>query len=458
MSKRVLILGGTGFVGKELGLRLVAAGHRVVLTARRPESVRGTLPFPCELHAWPSLDQPVPTAALSGCDAVVNLVGEGIADKPWTAKRRHAIRDSRVASVRALDQGLRAMTGPRPAVIVQASAIGFYGDRGEATLDETSQAGQGFLAETCQAWESHDLASLARVVTVRTGLVLGLTGGALPTLLGVYAKGLGAVLGSGKQWVSWIHIDDLTAMMCAAIDDDRWTGVVNGTAPEPCRFAAFNAALAKHGRYGANKSVPTPMIRIAMGRRSALVLDSANVIPRAPLAYGFRFAHRSIDVACEHLFQDIVGANMRRLVTRQWVPRTPLDIWPFFSQAENLSRLVPAWMAFKIRGTSTPSVTDGTRINYTLRLHGIPIGWESLIKEWRPGERFVDEQTRGPYDVWHHRHLFQPLAGGTLMTDDIQYRLPVAPLGEIAAGLFVERDVGKIFAHRRQVIAGLWPS
>lgn len=457
MPQRVLVLGGTGFVGRELGQQLAKQGHQVVIVARRPERVRGTLPFPCELHAWADVSQPIPPAALAGCDAVVNLVGEGIADKPWTKARRNVLLESRTASVAALSSALRQMSGPRPKVIVQTSAIGYFGDRGDEVLTEASQAGKGFLPDVCQAWEAHDLAAVAgRVVTLRFGLVLGLTGGALPKLLGIYAKGLGAVLGNGRQWVSWIHIDDLVAMIMTSITDQRWQGVFNGTAPEPCPFKAFNAALAEHGRYNANKVVPALVIRLAMGKRAALVLDSARVLPAAAERLGFQFKFRTIGAAFAHLIGDTVGKGMRRLVTRQWVPQPPAEIWPFFTEAKNLTRLTPDWLGFKVKGMSTAAIGEGTRINYTISLRGLPMKWESLIKDWQPGALFVDEQTRGPYDVWHHRHGFEALAGGTLMTDDVQYRLPLKAVGELTAGLLVERDVARIFAFRRQAIADMW--
>ena len=455
--QRVLVLGGTGFVGRELGQQLAMQGHKVVLVARHPDRVRGILPFPCELHAWADVNQPIPPAALAGCDAVVNLIGEGIADKPWTKARRQQLLQSRAASVAALSAALRQMPGQRPKVIIQASAIGYFGDRGDEVLTEASQAGKGFLPDVCLAWEAHDLPEVVeRVVTLRFGLVLGLTGGALPKLLGIYAKGLGAVLGNGRQWVSWIHIDDLVAMIMTAVTDRRWQGHFNGTAPEPCPFKDFNAALAEHGRYSANKTVPAPVLRLAMGGRAALVLDSTRVLPAAAERLGFKFKFQTIGAAFAHLLGDAVGSGMRRLVTRQWVPQPPVEIWPFFTEAKNLTRLTPDWLGFKVKGMSTANIGEGTRINYTISLRGVPMRWQSLIKNWQPGTLFVDEQIRGPYNVWHHSHGFEALAGGTLMTDDVQYRLPLKSLGELTAGLFVERDVARIFAFRRQAIADMW--
>ncbi len=456
-TKRFLIMGATGFVGRELGRRLAAAGHHVAILARQPEKVRGCLPFPCEVFAWGGGDADIPPAAVEGRDAVVNLVGEGIADRPWTAKRREAIVASRTQSVAALARAL-TLAVARPSVVVQASAIGFYGDRGDSDLTEQASAGTGFLAETCVAWErglDHFESMGVRVVTLRIGMVLGLTGGALPKLLGVYAKGLGAVLGNGRQWTSWIHVDDLTAMIATAAVDGRWRGVFNASAPEPCRNESLNAAIAKHGRYAANKSVPALALRATMGKRAALVLASTKVIPAAAARLGFAFQFPTIDGACAALLGGAVEPHLRRHVVQQWIPVAPAEVWPFFSEARNLERITPPWLGFKVDDVSTAAMGEGTRIRYSLRLHGIPMAWESLITSWNPGLGFVDEQKRGPYSVWHHTHLFEAMAGGTLMTDAVQYRLPVAPLGELVAGAFVERDVARIFAHRCKTVAAM---
>lgn len=456
-KKSILILGGTGFVGQELGLHFVRLGHSVRLATRRPDDLRGRLAFPCSLHAWKSVNDPVPAAALEGCDVVVNLVGESIASHAWTSKRRARIRDSRLDSVAALGRGLQAMQGPRPKVLIQSSAIGFYGDRGDEELREGSAPGRGFLAETCTAWEAAarelEAPSGLRLVTCRFGMVLGASGGALPQLQFVYSLGLGGRLGSGKQWVSWIHIDDLVRLISTAVDDERWRGVVNVSSPEPCTFAAFNRALGVEGRYGHWMAVPKPAVKIVMGRRSALVLDSARVRPEAARRLGFEFRFKDIEGALRDLCGGSDARHINRIVVRQWIPIPPDRLWPFFTDAHNLEKLVPPFLRFHVDKLSTPEIRDGTHITYRLKLHGLPIGWQSLISEWEPGRMFVDEQLRGPYALWRHLHAFEPLAGGTVMTDDVRYRVPLAPLGALAAGLYVQKDVRKIFEYRTRVLA-----
>ena len=452
---RILIMGGTGFVGRELGRSLVANGYSVTILSRRPETVAGQLPFPCQILPWSGGE--LPQEAVDGCAAVVNLVGEGIADKPWTKARRAAIQNSRTQSVSALVRALAAAQR-KPRVVIQASAVGFYGDRGDEVLDEHSKSGSGFLASTCIGWERSldPIEGLGvRLVVLRIGIVLGLTGGALLEILSIYSKGLGAVLGSGKQWVSWIHVDDLVSMVKAAIADEGWHGTYNATAPVPCRQGELSVQVAKAGRYKLLPAVPAFAVRVAMGGRAELVLSSARVLPTAALKLGFKFRFQSIDEACAILLGDAVETNLRRLVLRQWCPVPPDHVWPFFSNAENLEQLTPPWLSFKISSVSTAQVGEGTIIKYKLRLRGIPMSWDSVITHWQPGQGFVDEQIRGPYSTWHHTHLFEPLAGGTLITDSVQYRLPLSPFGELAAGQLVASDVQQIFNYRRQIIGAM---
>lgn len=452
---RILILGGTGFVGGEVGRLAASLGHRVTILTRRPGEVRGRLPFPCRILPWDDVKSDLPQEAISECDAVINLIGAGIADKAWTPRRRAEILYSRVESVAALARAIAAVPS-KPRVVVQASAIGYYGDRGEEELSEGADAGSGFLAETCVAWERAGkvLETLdVRLVTLRLGLVLGHTGGALPKLLSVYAKGLGAALGSGRQWMSWIHVEDLAAMTLAAIQDPAWKGPFNATAPEPSRNTDFNTALARHGRFSADKRVPGLAVKAAMGRRSSLVLVSARALPAKAGSHGFRFRYETIERAFAALLGESVSHSMRHLVTRQWIGLPAERIWPFFASAQNLERLTPPWLDFRVRRASTPQIERGTTINYTLRLHGLPMGWESEICGWEPGRMFVDHQRRGPYAIWHHTHSFEPMGGGTLMTDWVQYRLPLSPIGELLAGFLVERDVERIFDYRGRMVA-----
>jgi hypothetical protein len=448
MTKIVVLTGATGFVGRELGVALVRAGWQVRALTRDPERARGTLPYPATLY---KLGDEV---ALTGCDAVIHLLGEPIAEGRWTEERKRSIRDSRVESTRALAALIRAMP-KKPAVFIQASGIGYYGDRGDEELDETAAPGDDFLAKVCVDWEREGLPLAdvgVRAVAMRTGMVLGHQGGALPKIAAFYHKGLGGRLGSGRQWVSWIHLDDLVALFLHALETSSLQGPVNAIAPEPCRFEDFHQALL--GALGSSSFLPAPALglKLALGEKAVIVLGSQRGVPRAAERSGFRWRHRRIDDAFGALYADAVQPGAARLLVRQWVPKPPEQVWPFFCDETNLERITPPWLGFHVEGKSTPQLGEGTEIRYKLKLHGLPLRWVSRIEQWRPPQSFVDVQTKGPYKLWHHTHAFEPLDGGTLLTDSVQYKLPLGALGGLAALPAVEHDVARIFAYRQAVV------
>ena len=454
MSRRVLITGATGFVGRELGLALVRAGWTVRAVCRDPERVRGTLPFPADIRRFEDPD------LLQDCAAVVHLMGEPISQGRWNDAQKQRIRVSRIDSTQALAKAIRAQPH-KPAVFIQASGVGYYGDRGDTELDETQTPGQDFLADICVGWERDGLAlkdAGVRAVALRIGLVLGHQGGALPVITGLYRMGLGGVLGSGRQWVSWIHIDDLIHLIMHALDTPSLSGPVNALSPNPCLYRDFHHAVEQ--ATGCRGLAPTPefALKLALGEKSMIVLSSQRAIPRAAEASGFSFVYPTIEAALGALYGDAREPKAARLVVKQWVPRALAEVWPFFGDEHNLERMTPPWLNFHVLGRSTPTMTAGTEIRYKLKLHGIPMSWVSRIDQWREAERFVDTQISGPYRLWYHLHQFETLAGGTLLTDDVQYKLPMGVLGNLVARPLVDRDVQKIFAYRQAVVAELFGS
>lgn len=293
MAKIVLLTGATGFIGRELGVALVRAGWQVRALTRDPERARGALPYPATLFELGDL------SALTGCDAVVHLMGEPIAEGRWTKERKRRIRDSRVDSTRALATAIRALP-TKPAVFIQASGIGYYGDRGDDELDETAPPGDDFLARVCVDWEREGLPLAnvgVRAVAMRTGMVLGHQGGALPKIAAFYHKGLGSRLGSGRQWVSWIHLDDLIALFLHALETPSLQGPVNAIAPEPCRFAEFHRALLL--ALGSSSFLPAPALglKLVLGEKATIVLGSQRGLARAAERSGFLWRYRRIDEA-----------------------------------------------------------------------------------------------------------------------------------------------------------------
>lgn len=448
----IAITGATGFVGKRLTTHLLAAGHEVVALTRSPERAERVLPVRCRLVAWDPDRGGVDAAALAGVDAVVNLAGEGVADGRWTARRKEAIRRSRVDATRLLVDAIAALPAERrPRVLVSASAIGFYGDRGDEILTEESAPGTGFLADVCRGWEEAAVAAEAhglRTVRVRIGVVLGREGGALARMLPPFRLGLGGRIGSGDQWMSWIHVEDLVTLVAFALERQDVRGVVNGVAPAPVTNAELTATLGRVLERPAFLPVPSIALRLALGEMGGVLLEGQRVLPTAAETHGFGFRHPDLGGA----LVDIATDPATTIFHEQWVPHSPDEVFPFFADAHNLERITPPFLKFRILKVSTPVLQNGTRIDYQLSLHGVPVRWQSLIREWSPNRSFVDSQTRGPYRRWDHTHEFEPHRGGTILRDRVEYELPLGALGGLVAGAFVARDLEAIFAHRRATI------
>lgn len=288
---KVAIVGATGLIGRRLVEVLLRRGDEVVPVSRRGEDIAGVPGV-----RWdPAVGDAVP-AELTGADAVVNLAGAGIGDARWTDARKRLIRDSRVDTTRAL---VAALGDGGPRVLVNGSAVGFYGT-GDETRTEASPAGDDFLAETCVAWEAEALAAGSkgvRVVLLRTGIVMAAEGGALKKQLPLFRLGVGGPLGGGRQWQSWIHIDDVTGLIVHALGRDDVEGPLNATAPNPVRQREFASAL---GRVlGRPAFLPTPGIalRLAMGEMATLALDGQRVEPAAALASGYAFRFTELEPA-----------------------------------------------------------------------------------------------------------------------------------------------------------------
>jgi uncharacterized protein (TIGR01777 family) len=273
---RIVITGATGFIGRRLVAVLREAGHAIV-TVRHGDGNRAE--------------------AFEGADAVVHLAGEPVA-KRWTPEAKQRIRDSRVVGTERLVQEI-SIARHRPKVLVCGSAVGFYGDRGDEELDEDAAPGRGFLPDVCRQWEEKaDLAQALgmRVVKVRTGIVMGPNGGALERMLPPFKAGVGGRLGDGRQWMPWIHIDDIAGIFRHAIEGDA-SGALNGVAPGVVRNAEFTAALAKALHRPAMLPVPRFALKLMFGEMADALFDSQRVAPRATEKSGYRFQYREVDSA-----------------------------------------------------------------------------------------------------------------------------------------------------------------
>ncbi|MBP7146402.1 MAG: TIGR01777 family oxidoreductase [Acidobacteria bacterium] len=300
----VAITGASGLLGGRLAADLLAAGARVLPVVRR-----AARPGSPEI-AWDPRSGTIDEAALADAGAVVHLAGENIGAGRWTARRKEAIRSSRVEATSALAGALARLARP-PRVFVCASATGFYGDRGDEILDESSRAGEGFLADVCRGWEAACEPARAagiRVVHARLGVVLARGGGMLARLVPLYRLGLGGPVGSGRQWMSWVAIGDAIAAFRRAIADEAISGPVNVVAPGPVTNGEFARGLGRAVRRPAFVPLPGFAVRLALGEMGQeLLLASSRVVPAALQAHGFRFRHATLESALEAEVSGVPG-------------------------------------------------------------------------------------------------------------------------------------------------------
>ena len=295
---QILITGGTGLIGRQLCKALLAEGHELTVLSRNPASV----PVKCGagVHALASLAQWQPGQTF---DAVINLAGEPIVDKSWTAKRKQALWASRVTLTEELVRRIAA-ANHRPAVLLSGSAVGYYGNRGDVMLDEAAEVGENFAAQLCKAWE--DAARVAesvgvRVCLLRTAPVLSNGGGLLGRMLPPFRLGLGARLGDGKQWMSWVHMQDYVAMVLGLLHDPHAAGPYNMAAPQPVTNAEFTATLAALLHRPALFVAPALLLKLGMGERASLLLEGQRVLPGKMAAAQYRFTFTNLADALRDL-------------------------------------------------------------------------------------------------------------------------------------------------------------
>lgn len=294
---RVLISGVTGFIGARLAETLATAGHEIWGLSRDPDKARKQVPQLAEAFAWNPVTQQPPRGAFADVDAVVHLAGETVSGR-WNAKKMQRIEDSRVVGTRNL---VKAFEIPnRPPVLVSSSAIGYYGDRGDTELTEDLKPGRDFLGTVSQKWEAEAERAErlgVRVVIVRTGIVLAPGGGALAAMLPPFKMGAGGPMGSGAQWWSWIHRDDLVAILQRAIEEDTMHGAYNATAPSPMRQKEFARVLGSVLHRPAFMPTPAFALKLALGGFSTELLSSKRVLPKRLQQQGFEFQYPELEGA-----------------------------------------------------------------------------------------------------------------------------------------------------------------
>ena len=302
---RLLLLGCTGLVGRELVPTLLEAGHQLMLVSRRSrtavswardQQLEWVQCDPAQASSWEqggALQQ-----ALATADGVVNLAGEPIAEQRWTPAHLQLLHDSRIATTRHLTAAMAALATP-PSVLVNASAVGFYGTSEQASFAESSAAGTDVLGSLCREWEAAAAGrpQATRLVVVRIGIVLAADGGALGKMLPIFRAGFGGPIGSGRQWMSWIHRTDLCALIQTALTDSSWDGVVNGVAPQPVSMASFASTLGRCLGRPSLLPVPGPVLHLLLGDGARVVLDGQQVRSERLPQLGFSFSYPDLPEA-----------------------------------------------------------------------------------------------------------------------------------------------------------------
>jgi uncharacterized protein len=305
---RVAVTGATGLLGQALVKALTDRGDQVVVLSRDADRARRALGEQVEAHAWPNpTGAPPPEAALAGADAVVHLLGEPVAQR-WSAEAKESIRRSRVDGTRSLVQGLLALAPDRrPAVLVSQSASGFYGPRGDEQLTEDAPAGDDFLAGVVVGWEGEAMRASAelRVALTRTGVVLSPEGGALAKMLPFFRLGIGGPVAGGRQYVPWIHLDDVVGALLLCLDDARAAGPVNLAAPNPVTNTELSRTLGRVLGRPAVLPVPAFALKILYGEMAQIVITGQRVVPSRLNQLGYEFRHPDLEAA----LRDVLGRS-----------------------------------------------------------------------------------------------------------------------------------------------------
>lgn len=304
MAKNILIAGATGLVGEQLISKLLIDGYQVSILSRKPNK-EGVNPQ-VKVYLWDVYQQIIDYNALNGIDTIINLTGEGIADKPWTEERKQQIIDSRVKAAALIFSAIKE-TNANIESYISASAVGIYGDRGDEILEEDSLPGTGFMPQCCLEWEKaadQGIALGIRVVKIRIGIVLSKKGGALATMEKPVKYFAGTALGSGQQWMPWIHLDDLVNLFVKAVEDQNMFDAYNASAPSPVTNKTFTKKLGKilH-RPTWPFNVPKFVLRALLGEMSILPLISTNTSAQKILNTGFQFRYLNLEDALKAIYE-----------------------------------------------------------------------------------------------------------------------------------------------------------
>jgi uncharacterized protein (TIGR01777 family) len=479
---RVFITGATGLVGRALTLRLLGGGHQVTAWTRSPDRARNLLgPEVALVNA--ANGGPALAAEMARTDAVVNLAGESVLGARWTEQRRQLLWQSRVDLTASIVAAIKAAQ-PRPSVLVSASAVGYYGDRRDELLDEHSTPGTDFLAQLCLQWEQAALSAReagVRVFIPRLGIVLAIDGGALAQMLPAFRFGAGGPLGSGRQWIGWIHLADVAAILSQALEDQRYQGPAVAAAPGAVTSVQFATTLASVLHRPSLLRVPRFALRAMFGEGATVLTAGQRVTALRLSELGFKWQYDNLEPALRNLLAtdnptiEPIDSNSPQplnpfgssylqtnppdyLLRHAFRVNAPVpEVFSFFSRVENLGVMTPADLRFQLTTPAPVEMGRGTRIEYRLRPGPVPLSWRALIEVWEPQRLMIDLQEKGPYRCWWHEHHFRPDGGATLMEDRVYFVSPFGVIGAAAGRFMVMPALRRIFRFRAQAMRLRFP-
>ncbi len=456
---KILIVGGTGFIGQDLVYKLFSEGYELYILTRNKNRAAKSLDLPIHYIEYSEKEAQItlPDVDFTG---VINLAGENIAAKRWTKSVRHRLEQSRVEGSKLLITALERSQSKPLQFAITASAIGYYPNNTREPCDESSPPGEGFLSHLVRKWEAtwQQQTIAERLVILRIGVVLGRGGGAGEKLKKIFQWGLGGRVGDGQQPFSWIHQQDLIQIIVQAIKNDKYHGPINCVSPDVVSNQQLTYQLAKQLGRPALLPAPRSLIKLGLGEMATIAVDGQRVQAKRLQELSFKFQYPLLEGALGELYGRKPVGNNEKLVdcetftARQYINRSVNEVFAFFSNPYNLENITPPLLQFKIEKLTSGAVREGSEIDYRLKIHGIPVKWKTLILNWQENRSFMDTQLKGPYSVWHHTHQFYPVKNGTLMVDTIHYKVPFGIIGNQFLEPFIRKDIDNIFSFRREYI------
>ena len=471
----IFITGSTGFIGRFTTSYLQGRGHTITAFVRDPQKAKDLLSQGIEIIPS-NVSLKELTRQFEKTDVVVNLAGRPIATR-WNRKRKQEIRDSRISVTKFLVDAINNCKNP-PQLLISASAVGYYGNPGKPSVDESSEKGDGFLSDLSAQWEStacNVQNNRTRICLLRIGIVIGREGGILGALTPLFENQLGHYIASDPI-MPWIHISDLVRIIGFCITNTSLSGPINCTAPTPVTNKEFATTL--KGFVGSKflLRIPNLFLKPVLGEASTVLTNSQNVLPVVLNKNSFDFDFPTIRQALEAEFNqkeiiienfssvnDVETDSLRdkysvdrkgqyKLTSTMTLTGTPQSLFNFFSSPLNLGGLTPQWTKFQILDIPE-QISEGSIIKYRIGLGPFKLSWTTIIVSWNPNKLFIDLQGRGPYSLWWHEHILkEKTTNSLLMIDRVIYRVPGGILGRMIHRLFIKRALLRIFRYRAQSI------